>query len=193
MNIIDTKLEFKQLYKRKDTAYIALHHPAWEVASIEDIHNCHLGKGWSGCGYHYYVRKDGSIYQGRPTDTVGAQVAGKNSISLGVCFEGNYDTVDKEMPVVQFNAGVELLQELKKTYPKATIVPHRFFGGTNCPGQYFPFDALIKAVEKTTHWADKYYNYLNQNGIAVSEKRFDDYATRGDIMALVAKSIGMEV
>lgn len=40
------------------------------------------------------------------------------------------------------------------------------------------------------HWAEKYWLWLNNNGVTVHDKRFDDVATRGDVMTLIARSMG---
>ena len=53
------------LFKRNKTNRIILHHAQAKTCSVEDIHQWHLKKGWSGIGYHFLVRKDGTIYQGR--------------------------------------------------------------------------------------------------------------------------------
>lgn len=39
-------------------------------------------------GYHYVIRRDGSIEKGRPDDMVGAHTSGQNANSLGICYEG---------------------------------------------------------------------------------------------------------
>lgn len=46
-----------------------------------------------------------------------------------------------------------------------------------------------KKIEQA-HWADKYYNYLNEKGIKIYEKRYDDVATRGDVLAIAARIMG---
>ncbi len=46
-----------------------------------------------------------------------------------------------------------------------------------------------KKIEQD-HWADKYYNYLNEKGIKIYEKRYDDVATRGDMLAIAARIMG---
>ena len=61
MNIIDTNLDFGSLSKRKSTTRIILHHAAAESCDAATIHQWHLTKGWSGIGYHFVVRKNGSI------------------------------------------------------------------------------------------------------------------------------------
>jgi N-acetylmuramoyl-L-alanine amidase len=40
------------------------------------------------CGYHFYVRRDGTRHKGRPIDTVGAHARGYNTNSIGICYEG---------------------------------------------------------------------------------------------------------
>ena len=72
MNIIDSNLKFRELAYGNNPGKIILHHAAATNCSIEDIHNWHLNNGWSGCGYHYFIRKNGSIYKGRPENSLGA-------------------------------------------------------------------------------------------------------------------------
>jgi hypothetical protein len=42
-------------------------------------------------GYHYYVTRDGTTYQTRHEQLIGAHAVGFNSHSLGVCYEGGLD------------------------------------------------------------------------------------------------------
>lgn len=149
VNIIDAGLAFGSLSNRKNTTKIILHHAAAVFASVGTIHEWHRGRGWSGIGYHFYVRKDGGIYQGRPIDKVGAHCTGQNAASIGICFEGNYETSDTSMPDVQYNAGVALLDYLMDKYPTITEkCGHKKYGTTACPGQYFPLEDLIAGSAK---------------------------------------------
>ena len=52
------------LTQRQKTDMIVLHHAAAKNATIYNIHKWHLTNGWSGAGYHFYIRKDGTIYRG---------------------------------------------------------------------------------------------------------------------------------
>jgi N-acetylmuramoyl-L-alanine amidase len=40
------------------------------------------------------------------------------------------------------------------------------------------------------HWAHKYYEYLKDKGIDISETRFDDSVTRGELFVLLARILG---
>ena len=141
MNIIDTNLDFGSLSKRKSTTRIILHHAAAESCDAATIHQWHLNKGWSGIGYHFVVRNNGSIERGRPEDTVGAHALNNNSDSIGICFEGNFET--ETMPETQKAAGKELVAYLKQKYGISTVQKHKDVTSTACPGKNFPFDEIV--------------------------------------------------
>jgi N-acetyl-anhydromuramyl-L-alanine amidase AmpD len=139
MNIIETKWNWRNgsPSRRAATDYIALHHAAAKTCTAAQVDDWHKSNGWSGIGYHFFVRKDGSIYRGRPLDSIGAHVQGMNNRSIGICAEGNYD-IEKDMPAAQKNAIKALLRYLKGIYPAAKIVGHREIGESDCPGKYYP-------------------------------------------------------
>lgn len=144
MNIIETNLEFGTLEKRTKTERIILHHAEASVCSAEDIHRWHKQKGWSGAGYHFLVRKDGSIYRMRPEDKVGAHAYGSNYNSIGICAEGKY--MEEEMPVAQKNSIIELVSELKKKYNITKVQKHKDVCATSCPGDKYPFDEIVNGT-----------------------------------------------
>lgn len=129
------------LSKRASTKYIVLHHRAAN-GDVQGIHNTHLKNGWTGIGYHFYVKKDGSVYRGRPIDTVGAHTTDYNSVSVGVCFEGNFE--NETMTDTQIKAGKDLISYLKSLYPSAEMKRHKDFNSTACPGKNFPFEDIKK-------------------------------------------------
>lgn len=135
------------LTKRAATKYIILHHRAGN-GDVQSIHNTHLKNGWSGIGYHFYVRKDGSVYRGRPIDKVGAHCTGYNDKSVGICFEGNFES--ETMSATQKKVGQELISYLKNLYPSAEIKRHKDFNSTACPGKNFPLEAIKKGETTMT-------------------------------------------
>jgi N-acetylmuramoyl-L-alanine amidase len=62
----------------------------------EEIHSWHLAKGWDGIGYHYVIRRNGEVENGRPEYWMPAHVEGKNIESLGVCLVGKDDFTDAQ-------------------------------------------------------------------------------------------------
>lgn len=145
-SIIEVPLKQNGVYnKRKKTQYLVLHHAANISQSVEEIAAYHLSKGWAGIGYHYYVRKDGSIYRGRPENTVGAHCLNYNGISIGVCAEGNYET-SPTMPDAQKDALKWLCADIQRRYPKITVKKHSDLQSTACPGRYYPYDYVISGM-----------------------------------------------
>ena len=50
---------------------IIMHHTASEGQTVEQIDREHKRLGWACIGYHFYIRKDGSVYRGRPAYLIG--------------------------------------------------------------------------------------------------------------------------
>lgn len=144
MNIIETNLQFGTLTARKSTTRAILHHAEAKTCSAADIHNWHKQRGWTGAGYHFLVRKDGKVYRLRPEWTVGAHAAGANSDSLGICFEGTYNT--EYMGQAQIQAGRELVAYLKSKYGISLVQRHKDVGSTDCPGAHFPFSEITNGT-----------------------------------------------
>ena len=146
MNIIETNLKFGAMTNRKTTSRIILHHAEASHCTAADIHRWHLNNGWAGAGYHFLVRKDGSIYKLRPENKVGSHAKGANSNSIGICFEGAYMT--ETMPDEQKEAGKELVAYLKEKYGISKVQRHSDVYPTSCPGTNFPFDEIAGASGK---------------------------------------------
>ena len=140
MQIIDAHLSFGRLSRRGSTSRIILHHAEASTCTPEDINRWHKANGWSGAGYHFLVRKDGTVYSLRPEWALGAHAAGNNYDSLGVCFEGAY--MRETMGQTQIDAGRELVAYLKAKYGISKVQAHRDVCPTDCPGTNFPFDAI---------------------------------------------------
>lgn len=147
MNIIETDLSFGSLSNRSKTTRMILHHADAKTCSAEDIHRWHLGNGWSGAGYHFLVRKDGKVYRLRPEKAVGAHASGSNSDSLGICFEGDFQS--EKMSDKQKKAGKELVAYLKKKYGISKVQKHSDVCATSCPGKNFPFSEIAGAASSS--------------------------------------------
>lgn len=145
MQIIETTYKWAgTLARRSATRRIILHHAAAVTCTPQQVHQWHLANGWSGIGYHFFVRKDGSVYRGRPEDTVGAHAGNNNYDSIGVCFEGSFDR--EEMPAAQKQAGMELVAYLKQKYGISTVQRHSDVNATGCPGAHFPFKEISEGT-----------------------------------------------
>lgn len=147
MDMIESNLKFQSNYsfRQEKPDAIVLHHAAASSASVETVHGWHLENGWAGIGYHFYVRKDGSVYRGRPENWIGAHTTGHNE-KIGICAEGNFEK--ETMPDIQQKAIVELLAYLFDKYGEMKVYGHRDFAATACPGKNYPMDSIVKAARE---------------------------------------------
>jgi len=114
----------------------------------------HIKRGFRTGGYHWYVRRDGTLIEGRPEYEMGAHVKGHNSNTLGICFEGGLEketgpNVGVWNPTpAQEATMITLLNDIMKRHPTVKrVVGHIDLAPSQCPG-------LPKgAVEKW--WAEK--------------------------------------
>ena len=98
-----------------------------EHLSFELLDHIHRAKGWNGCGYHYYITRDGQLHIGRPEEMVGAHARHYNAHSIGVCYEGGLDIrgqPDDTRTEAQKASLRRLLTDLHRRYPRALIVGH---------------------------------------------------------------------
>ena len=115
----------------RDIDYIVVHCSATSFGKdldVEDIDRMHKRRGWSGVGYNYVVKLDGTIQNGRPLEKIPAHVKGFNRNSIGICYIGGLDEngkpsdtrTDKQKEALLFK-----LLTLKRLFPYAKIVGHR--------------------------------------------------------------------
>jgi len=99
-----------------------------QTSSAAQIDTWHRQRGFHlGIGYHYVIRRDGSIEPGRPEWLTGAHCQNHNAHSIGICYEGGLDIrgrPDDTRTEAQKVAMRTLLEELHGRYPKALIVGH---------------------------------------------------------------------
>ena len=109
--------------------------------TANDIRKWHQSQGWSDIGYHYIVRLDGTIENGRNVNIAGAHCTGHNTHSIGVVYVGGVSADGKTPKDTRTDAQrvalKMLLIELKRLYPQAKIHGHRDFANKACPS----FDA----------------------------------------------------
>lgn len=123
------------LYRRRTTDMIVIHHTASASdITVDDIHQMHLGNGWTGIGYHVVIYPDGSVHEGRPIDCTGAHCYDFNSRSVGVNLVGNFE----EYPPTdaQIESLKEVLRWLRDKYGGIEIGGHSEYNPTACPGTH---------------------------------------------------------
>lgn len=131
------KVQFKP---RATTEAIFVHcsatPPSMDIG-LREIAHWHVQQGWLAVGYHFIIRRDGTIEEGRPVNVVGSHVAGWNERSVGVCLVGGVAANGKDFEAnftpEQMSALKGVLHELKGTYPQATIKAHHDVAPKACP------------------------------------------------------------
>ena len=139
-NVKEYDLDFTTLYARDDTDMIVIHHtgnPYDDDLSAEQIHASHIMQGWSGIGYHYVIRKDGTIEEGRPEWAVGAHAQGYNWNSVGIHVCGNFELAEPTQAQIESTAYLigYLCDKYTLIPTSETVRGHRDLMPTACPGQ----------------------------------------------------------
>lgn len=105
---------------------------------VESLRRDHLAQGFMTIGYHFYIRKDGTVTQHRKLLEVGAHARGYNRCSIGICYEGGLDRNgephDTRTPA-QKRELRDLISILRRLFPWAKVVGHRDLPGVHkaCP------------------------------------------------------------
>lgn len=152
MEIKNAKLTFvKAISNRDETNTIIIHHIGEINRDVtpQEVHQWHLNNGWAGCGYHFLISKDGTVWECRPRDTIGSHAYGANTDSIGINVVGDFEAFEPED--AQIASLVELLVKLCSDYEitpdMTTIIGHRDAGQTSCPGQRM-YDRIPEVVKK---------------------------------------------
>lgn len=96
--------------------------------SPAQLEEAHLQRGFHGCGYHYYITRDGEIHAMRPIREVGAHALHYNATSIGICYEGGLDADGrpKDTRTAEQKCMMYLLvEQLKRKFNITKVVGHR--------------------------------------------------------------------
>lgn len=114
--------------------YLAVHcsaTPAARDIGAKEIDRWHRQRGFLKIGYHFVIRRDGTVETGRPISEVGAHVEGHNSSSLGICMVGGVSADagkgEDNFTEAQYASLWGLLTELLTKFPEALVLGHRDF------------------------------------------------------------------
>lgn len=115
-----------------DIKYLVVHCSATKPSVKVDakvIDRWHRQKGWAGIGYHFVIKRDGTVETGRPLHQPGAHALNVNHCSWGICLAGglNEETGKPEdnFTLDQYAALGGVLTQLKLEAPQAEILGHR--------------------------------------------------------------------
>ena len=128
-----------QFKNRPSTKTLIVHCAATKPSmnwGVREIRQSHKERGFLDVGYHFIIRRDGTLETGRDVMQVGAHTVGQNETSVGICLVGGVD--DKMQPQANFTPQQmatlrKLLDELKAKFPGVAIKGHRDFAAKACP------------------------------------------------------------
>lgn len=185
MNLVSTDLKFGELICRRITRRIVIHHSASPDVPAAEIHRWHLQRGWSGIGYHFVIRRDGTIEKGRPLETVGAHAGPDgNSDSIAVCLTGDFTKYPPSE--VQISSLINLTRWLKDLYPsELAVVRHCDICATECPGQLFPWDSFLASLTPSSSWKEELMDKALSAGLMFDQHDPDEPAPKWFVTALV--------
>jgi len=87
--------------------------------------------GWSDIGYHWIIRRDGTVQKGRMLGRGGAHAKGYNKTSIGICLMGglhdnglpsegiDFFTLEQQLSLAW------MIEQTKQHFPIDTVVGHR--------------------------------------------------------------------
>jgi hypothetical protein len=134
--------------------------------TFEDVVKVIKEKGWL-TGYHCVILKDGSIHPFCRWDRYGNHAKGHNLTSLGIAFNGNFETNPLD-EYANSNGQYGLMTPSEEQLHAAakvvalwafvyninvisgnTLIPHRQIRDTVCPGSNFPYEQFHEMVTST--------------------------------------------
>ena len=101
--------------------------------------------------YSYVIMPSGRIFRGLTDNRVGAHTGGRNTVSIGVCFAGNYQTLTPTKKQLDNCAALLAYLVGRKSLSKSFVVKgHKDIAATACPGKnlYPKIPAIVTAAKK---------------------------------------------
>ncbi|MBO6933999.1 MAG: N-acetylmuramoyl-L-alanine amidase [Deltaproteobacteria bacterium] len=147
---------------------MAIHHtvtgatnPERQVRGIQAYHMD--GRGWCDVGYHFLIGTDGTVFEGRPLDLLGAHVGGHNTGNIGISLVGCFQNSGcaglsgpRTPPAAMICAAGQLANVLSSrfgiTVNDGSLRGHTQHGGasTSCPGaNTLPLLGDIRAIARS--------------------------------------------
>ena len=163
------EIKFFQGYRPQNTQYLAVHHSGGlgndvlaktQNLTAEDVNREHRARwdfisslGWY-AGYNFFISNDGKITQFR---AIGEKTAAQKGFNfkgevISVCLAGNFTPGVESPTLAQIAALKDLAKEIAAKGVAIlpwNIVPHRFFGMTECYGTALADDWARKIITQT--------------------------------------------
>lgn len=130
----------------------------------DEIHKVHKQRGFSGIGYHYIIKRDGTIQRGRPLNLRGAHARdfGHNTYSIGLSHVAGYNCVSgtrnpdqyvssESISTAQWKAQKDFLNVFYRVHSGGQVLGHNQCSTTGKVDPGFDVDAYIKNTFNKTN------------------------------------------
>ncbi len=98
---------------------------------MEIMRQWHKERGWRDVGYHYFIRKDGVIEDGRSLEETPAAQQGHNTGTIAICLHG---LKRENFTKAQFESVIALCQAIDRAYDnQLTFHGHCEVSAKTCP------------------------------------------------------------
>lgn len=133
---IDTQNNVRFRKPARKITRIFIHCSASDKPAHDDIHvirRWHTdappqGNGWTDVGYHFFIRKDGAIQEGRSLERIPAAQYRHNTGTIAICVSGLND-----FKTVQFDVLRKLCNAILVELPHVTFHGHCEVSTKECP------------------------------------------------------------
>jgi N-acetyl-anhydromuramyl-L-alanine amidase AmpD len=96
-----------------------------------------LQNKWRDIGYHFVIRRNGAVENGRPVDQIGAHCEGHNTGTIGICMVGGISETNRpenNFTPAQFESVQLLINSLKERFPSIIkLSGHNDYANKACP------------------------------------------------------------
>lgn len=140
---------------------------------MEIMRQWHKERGWRDVGYHYFIRKDGVIEDGRSLEETPAAQQGHNTGTIAICLHG---LKRENFTKAQFESVIALCQAIDRAYDnQLTFHGHCEVSAKTCP--VFDYKTVLgltdagerkNATDKSVQAEDQPMLELTASGAAVA-------------------------
>ncbi|MFB2531015.1 peptidoglycan-binding protein [Paracoccus sp. p3-h83] len=135
---------FKKPARSVDRVFLhcsASDNPAHDSAAVMDA--WHKECGWAGIGYHFFIRKDGTLELGRDLEKTPAAQEGNNTGTIAICLHG---LDEAKFTKAQFDTLRVVCAQIHRAYGgRVTFHGHKEVARKDCP--VFDYAAVLDLEE----------------------------------------------
>lgn len=103
---------------RRSTRALLIHpYPSPTDIGLREITRAHRMQGYLAVGFHYVIRRDGTVEQGRPESLIGAHNRRRDRDTVGICLIG-----EDAFTAAQRASLEGLIADLLTRYPDAEVL-----------------------------------------------------------------------